>query len=99
MKTTMKTIMRRTMKAILMNNDIPNEINLGSYTWNKIIKDGYVSIKNDCSEDKKAKCSFRKINLPDYFYVLENRCKIITVSSIFITFFAIHTTSKINTIR
>ena len=72
----MKTIMRRTMKAILMNNDIPNEVNLGSYTWNKIIKDGYVSIKDDCSENKKAKGSFRKINLPDYFHVLDNKLTI-----------------------
>ena len=64
------------MKAILMHNDIPNEINLGSYTWNKIIKDGYVSIQNDCSEDKKVKGGFRKINLPDYFNVLENRLSI-----------------------
>ena len=60
------------MKAIFIHNTAPSVISLGEFIFNHIKEDGYLNVSYK-EKDAKSFEKFRKINLPDYFDVIENR--------------------------
>ena len=66
------------MERIFMNNCSPNEITLGSLIFNKIKNDGYISCNDDSLSFERNVDSCRKINLPDYLTILDNRISVET---------------------